>query len=75
MTRHFFQVDQLTASQDERLRSVFGDDPPSPGDDVGSDGRKEAEGAAGRKVTPAVVEQLVGEFDYVDDFIGALEAI
>lgn len=65
MTRHFFAVDELTADQDRRLRIVFVEDPPSPGDGV----------VVGRNITPAVVEQLAGEFDTVDDFISALEAV
>ena len=75
MTRHFFQVDGLTARQDERLRSIFDDRLPSAGDGVGGGGVNEAGYAAGRTITPAVVEQLAGEFDYVDDFIAALAAV
>lgn len=74
MTRHFFEVDQLTVGQDQRLRSVFDEDRPLLGDSVVGRSTKEAEGGAGRKITPAVVEQLAGEFDDVDTFIGALEA-
>ena len=73
MIRHFFKVNQLTADQDQRLRTIFDEDSPSHGDWV-ADERKGSE-AAGRKITPAVVEQLAGEFDYVDDFLSALEAI
>ena len=75
MTRHFFEVDQLTVDQDQRLRSIFDEDqPPSPCDRVVGDGS----GAGGREertITPAVVEQLAGENDTVDEFIVALEAI
>lgn len=72
MTRHFFEVDQLTVAQDQRLRSVFDDDRPSHSN---GGGMQETGDGVGRNITPAVVEQLAGEVDYVDDFIGALEAL
>lgn len=73
MTRHFFEVDQLTLAQDLRLRSVFDEDRTFHSN--GGGGMHEGGGGAGRKITPAIVEQLAGEFDYVDEFIGALEAL
>jgi len=73
MTRHFFEVDQLTVNQDQRLRMIFDEDRPSHGDGV--EDEREGTKAARRQLTPAIVEQLAGEFDYVDEFIGALEAV
>eukprot|EP00904_Undaria_pinnatifida_P012125 jgi/Undpi1/8042/HiC_scaffold_24.g10514.m1 len=67
MTRHFFEVDHLTVDQDQRLRSIFGDG--------GGGGGGEAGEGEKKNITPAVVEQLAGEFDTVDEFIVALEAI
>lgn len=75
MARQLFEVDQLTVERDRRLRSVFDEDRPSIGDGVvGSSTNISGEGT-GRKITPVVVEQLAGEFDDPDAFIGASEAI
>ena len=52
---------------------IFDENPPSHGDGVECE--RNGTEAAGRKITPAVAEQLAGEFDSVEEFIGALEAI
>lgn len=68
MTRHFFGVETLTTDQDSRLRAVFDDSSPASGGAMGG-------GGEGREITPATVEQVAGEFDTVDTFIEALEAL
>ena len=68
MTRHFFQVEDLTASEHDRLRVVFGDG-------VASFSAAGGIGGNTHRITPATVEQLAGEHDSVGDFIEALEAL
>lgn len=81
MICHFFEVDHLTANQDERLRNIFGETQPLRGRGIGGGGSgsrgggTEPGGGNGRKITPAVVEQLAGEFDNVDDFLVALQTV
>lgn len=60
MTRHFFEVDELDSLREERLRKVF---------------EASGGGSGGRKITPAMVEQLAGEFDTLDGFIEAMESL
>ena len=68
MTRHFFQVDDLKEEEHERLRAVFGDDEVSSCVDGGIAGTS-------HRITPAMVEQLAGEHESLEDFIEALEAL
>lgn len=60
---------------DKCVRSVFDEDRPSLGDGVVGSSTKRSGEETGRKMTPAAVGPLVGEFDDVNAFIGALEAI
>ena len=71
MTEHLFQV-KLTDDQKARLDAVFGE--------AAVARRKEAGFSLGHgqsygELTPAVVEQLAGEFDEVEQFLGELEQL
>ncbi|CAM9351235.1 unnamed protein product [Ascophyllum nodosum] len=71
MTEHLFQV-KLTNDQKARLDAVFGE--------AAVARRKEAGFSLGYgqsygELTPAVVEQLAGEFDEVEQFLGELEQL
>ncbi|CAM9351159.1 unnamed protein product [Ascophyllum nodosum] len=71
MTEHLFQV-ELTEDQKARLDAVFGE--------AAVARRKEAGFSVGQgqsygELTPAVVEQLAGEFDEVEQFLGELEQL
>lgn len=65
MTMHFFQT-ELTSEQRARLEAVFGERA------VASRRMFDSTGDEGH-LTPAVIEQLCGEYDTVDEFLASLE--
>lgn len=73
MTMHFFpeERERLTDEQKSRLRDVFTEESAAlrgrPSSNYG--------GSDGGQLTPATVEQLLGEYDKVDDFLDALEEL
>lgn len=73
MTTHFFpeESEQLTDERRVRLRTIFSKESAArrerPSSNYG--------GADGGQLTPATVEQLLGEHDRVDDFLQALEEL
>lgn len=73
MTIHFFQK-ELTAEQKARLKAVF--------DEASVARRREAglslgngDDSNGGELTPAIVEQVAGEHEDVDEFLAALEGL
>lgn len=67
MTRHFFKTD-LTAEQMSRLEAVF--------DESAEASRRLFDRSRNQgRLTPAVIEQMAGEYDTVDEFLDALEDI
>lgn len=68
MTRHFFQTD-LTSEQQVRLAAIFDED-------IGVAQRRLFDRSRDHgRVTPAVIEQMAGEYDTVDEFLEGLEAL
>lgn len=65
MTRHFFQQ-ELTGEQMSRLEAVFDDN------SIALRGKYDYSTDEGR-LTPAVVEQMAGEYDTVDEYLVGLE--
>ncbi len=82
MTKHFFPEEavdgDLNDDQKGRLKAVFSEESAalrrrktaSGGTSSSSRG-----GGTGGQLTPAAVEQLLGEHDRVDDFLRALEGL
>lgn len=72
MTMHFFpeEAESLTEKQKSRLKAVFSEE---------SVARRRRRhnlpygGSDGGQLTPATVEQILGEHEKVDDFLDALE--
>lgn len=71
MTCHYFDVENLRVDQDERLKAFFAEPLASSARSPSFRGRGQGRGF----ITPALVEQLAGEFDTVDSFLEALEAL
>lgn len=75
MTKHFFPEESaggdLSQEHKRRLRAVFSKD------SVARRGKPTSRcgGADEGKLTPATVEQMLGEHDMVDDFLDALEGL
>lgn len=73
MTNHFFpeESERLTDERKVRLKAVFSKESAArrgkPSSNYG--------GADGGHLTPATVEQLLGEHERVDDFLQALEEL
>lgn len=79
MTKHFFPDVVITADQESRLEAVLSDD--------AIDERRKASQEAGSMaggivvdtnnghITPAMLEQMAGEFDQIEAFLDALEGI
>lgn len=73
MTMHFFpeEGERLTDERKARLKAVFSEESAAlrgrPGSNYG--------GVDGGQLTPATVEQLLGEHEEVDEFLLALEEL
>ena len=73
MTNHFFpeESERLTDERRDRLKAVFSKEAAArrgrPSSNFG--------GADGGHLTPATVEQLLGEHERVDEFLQALEEL
>lgn len=63
MTRHFFQT-ELTDEQNKQLKEIF--------DDNSIAKRAEYDMTDEGQLTPAVVEQMAGEYDTVDEYLEGL---
>lgn len=79
MTLHYFQVNKLDPAQDKRLRAVFREHPGQQGEGGMTQAssnrvRGGIRARDGVQFTPAMVEQLASEYEFVDEFIAALEA-
>ncbi|CAN0107280.1 unnamed protein product [Ectocarpus sp. 12 AP-2014] len=74
MTKHFFpeESESITDEQKKRLQDVFSDEAAAVRCKRTS---KRGGGADGGQLTPATVEQMLGEHDTVDDFLDALERL
>uniref|UniRef100_A0A7R9ZQX8 ATPase AAA-type core domain-containing protein n=1 Tax=Craspedostauros australis TaxID=1486917 RepID=A0A7R9ZQX8_9STRA len=70
MLEHYFQT-TLDGAQRCRIRCLVGED--GAGSDDG--GTRQANMASSRRLTPAQVEQMVVEYESVDDVIGRLESL
>ncbi|CAM9204899.1 unnamed protein product [Ectocarpus sp. 6 AP-2014] len=74
MTKHFFpeESESITDEQKKRLQDVFSDEAAA----VRCKRTSKRGGGADRgQLTPATVEQMLGEHDKVDDFLDALERL
>eukprot|EP00903_Cladosiphon_okamuranus_P005574 g5549.t1 len=75
MTKHFFPQERvdgdLTDGHKRRLKAVFGKEATA----WRASPRSRCGGANKGKLTPATVEQMLGEHNKVDDFLGALEKL
>lgn len=65
MTSHFFGK-QLTSSQEQLLQEILGEE-------MTEQRRQFDTGEDEGKLTPAVVEQMAGEYDTIDEFLQALK--
>lgn len=73
MTTHFFQT-ELTAEEKTRLEAVFSEESVALRRKAGFsliEGDDKNDGY----LTPAIVEQMAGEYEDVDEFIAALEGL